>query len=676
MTKKAKQPKQKGDSFWKKFQILRLVAFSCHEKALTILGEWAQDVAPGLRFHIYEYFLKSPTHMASKSNSGSAFVPFVDTEVTSKGYCLAIPQGGNKEDKKFLDKIVADLELVLKGKKESFSFPLAFSSQLPTWDVITRLCLMGPLVQGELSKKLYKSWQKGMWRNQNVLDRDSWCRLAKRADCLVEMKKKLIISKPLGTSVRLAWANIFSLIYTPLLTTPKTTDEILFVAVPIASPLVFYGVLVVVAEITQGCSLTEQQIYALLDEMVELSERYYLPTLILAQNSWEEQRSSDILRSKGKEGDCAKVLAQYLPVAESVYSNPSLYAFYNNLAKKGALTGGTTYARPVTVNSVAQLNCRLESAILDLWHNRMPVEPSEALETLVFRKMMIASPGMLDTVHSILHAGRSIQPRTEKKDPLPSILVVGSHGSGKEDVSRLIPLFTNEYWNIKPQTINVASISEPNELRKEIEQKVGHSNTAVLFVDELNSLNMQVQGALLRLLEQGELKEQDGNAKGGKKKSNELRNWLIVGMINEDPRQLTLGEIRERTSDPFLFGQLFGTLLYEHLKTRSRMRDDLYYRVRRCGEIHVYDLDERKEDIPVILYYLLTTRSMKGQDVFISYEAMLQLVRPELRWKGNVRQLELVARELGSIISEHPRTPVYVISALEMKEALRRAQME
>jgi len=677
MTKKAKQPKQKDDSFWKKFQTLRLVVFSCHEKALATLREWASNVVPELRFHIYEYLLESPTHVASQADTPSTFVPFFDTEVTSKGYCLDMPQGRDKKGREFLDQIVKDLELVVKNKKKPFSFPLAFSSRSPTWDVVKRLGRMGPVTLGELSNGLYESWVNGKWRDSDVFEKKIWRRDAGREACLKEMKQKLG-DKKLGTNVRLAWANIFSLIYTPLLTTPNTSDEIVFVAVPIASPLVFYGVLIVAAEVNPRYPLNEPQALALLNELIDLTERYYLPTIILGQNSWEESRAAEILKSKEGKDKSRDVLQKEIPDVERVYSNASLYQMNALLVRQQTLKSRLDYAQPLTVNRIALENYRLEESLLELWNNRTSPKclTALALKTLVFRKMMVASPGMLDTVRSIIQAGRSIQPPHDKGDPLPSILVVGSHGSGKENVSRLIPLFTADYWDVEPQAINSASVSDSDALCQEIKKKVGGATKAVLRIDELNSLNVQVQGALLRLLEQGELDEQNGNSDGKQEQSGEPRNWLVVGMINEDPSQLTLGELRERTRDTFLFGQLLGTLLYEHLKTRSRMRDDLYYRVRRCGEIHVYDLDDRKEDIPIILYYLLRTRSLKDRDLFITYEALQQLVRPELRWRGNVRQLELVARELGSIIGEHPQAQVSVVSALEMREALRRAQME
>jgi len=156
--------------------------------------------------------------------------------------------------------------------------------------------------------------------------------------------------------------------------------------------------------------------------------------------------------------------------------------------------------------------------------------------------------------------------------------------------------------------------------------------------------------------------------------------WLVLGLINEDPSQLTLGEIRERTRDTFIFGQLFGALLYEHFKTKSRMRDDLYYRIRRCGEIRVADLDQRREDIPIIFYFLLKTRTKLTRDIsrdlFLTYGALRELASNRIKWKGNVRQLELAARELVNLISDRKETSaVYTVSPGDIRLALVNAKV-
>lgn len=651
------------DTFWQRYQRQRLVAFSCHEAALTVLRDWASQVAPTLRTHLYEYFLERPGTTANTNSDPHFFVPFVDWEAASRGSSIALPQG---DPSAFFKTLRERVDAAVATPTTPLVLPLSFASSADPWTLIQRLCRVGPLRNGRLSHGIYSAWRRGKWRSGDPAAWDAAVVLAKRHDCLKETQEKLGDAK-LEDDARLAWINIFSLLYTPLLARPDSAERLFFAAVPIASSVVFYGVLVAVIELPEGQTPPDPK--NIQDELAGLAERVYLPTLILGQNSWEEYRVASLLRAdNASRGSWFQRLLDKWPITERIYSDPTVIT---KVSEAYAAIMGDYYPKQAAeVRRAARWNCELEYNLASLWRRRLSGRtPLRSVKrSLVFSKMMIASPGMIGCVRDVLKASPAIAPRKEVDDPFPCVLVVGSPGSGKEKVSDLLSLFSPDFWDSPSCKVNMAAVRTLGDALKGPLQVSRNTSKAVVFFDELNSLDVAVQGDLLRVLEKGELPRRKKDKATGLPIT-----WLIIGLINEDPGQLTLSEIRERTRDRFIFGEFIGALLYEHFKTRSRMRDDLYYRMRRCGEIHVPDLDQRREDLPILLHFLLLRAGSK--DVFIAYDALRELVDPGLLWKGNVRQLELVARELASIVARRPGENVHTVSSSDMKEALLRARV-
>lgn len=665
------------EPFWEKYQRLRLVAFSCHEAALKVLEAWASRTIPGLGFHLYEFFLEEPSRRDAPDLDPYNFVPFVDREVTSRGHCLGIPQD-QKDDDNFLSEIRGIIRTANEGNGP-LVLPLGFAGHLSPPTLVRRLCRTGTLKLGKVSPLIYERWNDGKLPAEG--DNAPWHLFTNRRDCLQEMEDKLN-NEALESRVRLGWANLFSILYTPLLSRPNTTDQLFNALAPIASPLAFYGVVSVIAEIPgtkpeEYKKTLEGQAQAVIHELVALAQQIYLPTLILMQHGWEEHKLHRFLKNdRGNWRDKldrffateATVMAGDGRIPRSlkrVYSHVKLIEYENTLEQEGFDPNESYRQYPKDVNDAVRANWELERALLALWKRRFNVPAAEAVNSFIFPKMMIASPGMLNTVREVLKAASAVTPRKEKDDPFPCALVVGSPGAGKEKVSKLIPLFTEQYWNTDEIPINMAGIRDIDRLEDRLKEY--YSKRVTVRLDELNSADVATQGGMLRILETGEFSKEAPTV---------VVDWLVLGLINEDPSQLTLGEIRERTRDTFIFGQLFGAFLYEHFKTKSRMRDDLYYRIRRCGEIRVTDLDQRREDIPIIFYFLLTTRTKLTRGIFLTYGALRQLVSSRIKWKGNVRQLELAARELVNILCDRKETSeVYTVSAGDICLALVNAKV-
>ncbi len=83
-------------------------------------------------------------------------------------------------------------------------------------------------------------------------------------------------------------------------------------------------------------------------------------------------------------------------------------------------------------------------------------------------------------------------------------------------------------------------------------------------------------------------------------------------------------------------------------------REDLFYRLK-VVKIRIPPLRERKEDIPVLVRYLIHNSSIKNKDIDgISNDAMSALAQYD--WPGNIRELENVIQHAivmskGSMLS-------------------------
>src|SRR5690606_10144607 len=128
-----------------------------------------------------------------------------------------------------------------------------------------------------------------------------------------------------------------------------------------------------------------------------------------------------------------------------------------------------------------------------------------------------------------------------------------------------------------------------------------------LFLDELNSMNLNLQSKLLRVIEDGMIRR-IGSTK------TKLVDVRIIAATNIEPRKLV---------------------------EEGKLREDLYYRLN-VIYFHIPPLRERKEDIPLLVDHFIKicnsrmNKSVKGVDqevmeYFLNYD-----------WPGNVRELQNV----------------------------------
>ena len=212
----------------------------------------------------------------------------------------------------------------------------------------------------------------------------------------------------------------------------------------------------------------------------------------------------------------------------------------------------------------------------------------------------------------------------EKVAPLDcNVLIMGESGTGKELIARAIHERSprkNHNFVIADCALLSAGLLESELFGYEkgaftgaYTRKIGHfevANGGTLFLDEIGDLPLEVQGKLLRAVQE--------------------RVIFRVGGV--DPIKVDTRIIAATNQD------------LEEKVRRKQFREDLYYRLN-VVIIKVLPLRERKEDIPLLTTYFLNKYAARFQKkVEIKqevYDAFCQYP-----WPGNVRELENLIQNL------------------------------
>jgi DNA-binding NtrC family response regulator len=223
-----------------------------------------------------------------------------------------------------------------------------------------------------------------------------------------------------------------------------------------------------------------------------------------------------------------------------------------------------------------------------------------------------------------------------------TILIQGESGTGKELVARALH-YNSSRQHLPFVTVNCSAL--PDSLLESelfghkkgafagaVMDKIGlfeEGNHGTLFFDEINSMSLQLQTKLLRVLQERQIRR--------------------IG----DTRNIPIN-VRAIAAS------------VEPLKNKIRsaaFREDLYYRLA-VIPIEIPPLRERIEDIPLLAQYFLQRYALQSvtEQKKIDPKALEQLMR--YSWPGNVRELENVIErasalcEGGIIKSEDLPAPV------------------
>lgn len=204
------------------------------------------------------------------------------------------------------------------------------------------------------------------------------------------------------------------------------------------------------------------------------------------------------------------------------------------------------------------------------------------------------------------------------------VLITGANGSGKELVARNIHAKSRRS---EAQLVEVNCAAIPSELIESelfghekgsftsaIKQRIGKFEQAeggTLFLDEIGDMSLSAQAKVLRALQENKI-----TRVGGEKEI--TVNVRIIAATNKDLKK----EIEQQ-----------------------RFREDLYHRLS-VIVIKVPSLDERKEDIPLLVDKFLQDISEEYGSKKKRINANAQTALQGHRWTGNIRELRNVVERL------------------------------
>jgi DNA-binding NtrC family response regulator len=217
-----------------------------------------------------------------------------------------------------------------------------------------------------------------------------------------------------------------------------------------------------------------------------------------------------------------------------------------------------------------------------------------------------------------------------------TVLITGESGTGKELIARAIH---NLSKRSEKRFVAVDCGAFSSELLKS--ELFGHikgsftgavttkkglleiANGGTIFFDEIANMDLDIQGKILRVLQEREYVPLGGTEP-------QKVNVRVISATNRD--------IKKMVED-------------------ATFREDLFYRIY-VVPVHIPPLRERREDIPALVYFFLERYSPEKKDhAGISADALKRLM--EFDWPGNIRQLEntiqraLILSEGDRIEAEH-----------------------
>ncbi|MDP3392845.1 sigma-54 dependent transcriptional regulator [Sediminibacterium sp.] len=204
------------------------------------------------------------------------------------------------------------------------------------------------------------------------------------------------------------------------------------------------------------------------------------------------------------------------------------------------------------------------------------------------------------------------------------VLVTGENGSGKELVARWLHEKSNRAAGTLIE-VNCAAIPaelieselfghEKGSFTSAIKQRIGkfeQANGGTLFLDEIGDMSLSAQAKVLRALQEGKITRVGGD----KEIAVDVR---VVAATNKD----LLKEVEEKN-----------------------FRLDLYHRLG-VILIHVPSLNDRREDIPLLVnHFLADIAKDYGQAPKTIANNALELLKKH-NWTGNIRELRNVVERL------------------------------
>ena len=210
------------------------------------------------------------------------------------------------------------------------------------------------------------------------------------------------------------------------------------------------------------------------------------------------------------------------------------------------------------------------------------------------------------------------------------VMILGPNGSGKELVARQIH---NNSLRSDGPFIEVNCAAIPSELieselfghlkgsftsaHKDRVGKFEAANNGTIFLDEIGDMSLSAQSKVLRAIQESKIQ------KVGSEKDIFVDSRIIAA-TNKDLK----------------------TLIKE-----NKFREDLYHRIA-VIELNVPKLDDRKDDIALLVDHFLEQLSISNENGIFTMDSKAIKLLSTYSWKGNVRELRNVVERL-TILSEN-----------------------
>ena len=274
---------------------------------------------------------------------------------------------------------------------------------------------------------------------------------------------------------------------------------------------------------------------------------------------------------------------------------------------------------------VLAVNRALErKRLLDILELGKMQTPPRMTNPEAFKSIITRSPLVLKVLREAeLHAASNVP-----------ILVTGESGTGKELLARAI-------HDASPRSkhpflpVNMASLSGNlfdaeffghtggafTGAEKDRAGYLEHTNRGSLFLDEIGNLPLELQGKLLRVLQEGE--------------------YIKLGTSH--PQKADIRFIAATNTN------------LDRLMAKGMFRKDLYYRLRGAW-LHISPLRERKEDIPLLINKFLNEQNAGTGDSKVKEEVISILM--DYDYPGNIRELRSIIQSAvnlaqGKAIAAH-----------------------
>jgi DNA-binding NtrC family response regulator len=259
----------------------------------------------------------------------------------------------------------------------------------------------------------------------------------------------------------------------------------------------------------------------------------------------------------------------------------------------------------------AQVNRAAERSALLKQNQAME---AQLIETAGFEGIIGASRGMQQVVDTARQVAVSDI----------SVLIMGESGTGKELIARAIHNNSRRRKN-RLVALNCAGLSESileDELfghirgaftgaQTERHGRFEHANHGTLFLDEIGDMPAPMQAKLLRVLENGE----------------------VVRLGSNEPIQVDVRFISATNKK------------LDEMVAEKHFREDLYFRIKGITII-IPPLRDRREDIPLLIYFFLKQAAEKYKKPIEGVSPEAQQVLMGYHWPGNVRELRNVVERM------------------------------